>query len=198
MQDEQPRRKPRVPLSAEEVFYVKQIKKLKELKKIEDFKQTLFYKLFNKINIILAGLVSYCILSILICSQWQSSNIEKLDVSYGEFDFEKQEQSISEVEIITSSGEYVPIKTSKLFLVPKIGDVIYIGKDYIFQKTLKVKLSNDNRAFWYLNTYPTFAICLFALSLSFFVYIVNKHLSINGLLTVFGLCSLASLYFILI
>jgi hypothetical protein len=41
MQEEQPRRKPRTPLSTEELFYVKQIKLLKELKRIEDFKKTL-------------------------------------------------------------------------------------------------------------------------------------------------------------
>ena len=41
-------------------------------------------------------------------------------------------------------------------------------------------------------------ITLFVLCMGFFVYKVNKHLSIAGLLTVFGLFSLASLYFILI
>jgi hypothetical protein len=43
MQEEQPKRKPRTPLSKEELFYVKEIKKLKELKRIEDFKKTIFF-----------------------------------------------------------------------------------------------------------------------------------------------------------
>ena len=46
MQEEQPKRKPRTPLSKEELFYVKEIKKLKELKRIEDL-------LFIKYNYLL-------------------------------------------------------------------------------------------------------------------------------------------------
>ena len=51
MQEEQPKRKPRTPLSKEELFYVKEIKKLKELKRIEDFKKTVFFKILNRTNI---------------------------------------------------------------------------------------------------------------------------------------------------
>ena len=67
MQEEQPKRKPRIPLSKEELFYVKEIKKLKELKRIADFKATKFYKVLNRVNIVLAGFLSYCVLSVLIC-----------------------------------------------------------------------------------------------------------------------------------
>jgi hypothetical protein len=55
MQEEQPKRKPRTPLSKEELFYVKEIKKLKELRRIEDFKKTIFFKILNRTNIVLSG-----------------------------------------------------------------------------------------------------------------------------------------------
>jgi hypothetical protein len=63
---------------------------------------------------------------------------------------------------------------------------------------VKVKLANDDRCFWHFYTYPSLTVCVFALCLGFFAYKVNKHLSINGLLTVCGLFILASLYFVLI
>lgn len=198
MQDEKPGRKPRIPLSPEELFYVKKIKELKEIKKVEDFKATFFYKFFNRMNIALAGFLSYCVLSILVFSQWQTATITYVKCSYDNFDREAQQQSISSIEIKTASGEFMPIRTSNLFIEPQEHQSVYIGRDFIFKKILKVKLQYDERTFWHIYTYPVFAICMFALGLGLFVYKVNKHLTVNGLLTVFGLFFLASIYFILV
>lgn len=198
MQEEQPRRKPRIPLSPEELYYFKQIKHLKELKQIEDFKKTSFYKIINRVNIILASFLSYCILSILICTHWQTSYILKAESSYGEFDPETKKPSITEIKLTTIDGEFIPVKASQLFERPKPNEVLYIGRDFIFNRVLKVKLANDDRSFWHIYTYPLFTVCVFALCLGFFVYKVNKHLTVNGLVTVFGLFILASLYFVLV
>lgn len=198
MQDEKPGRKPRIPLSSEELFYVKKIKELKEIKRVEDFKATFFYKFFNRANIVLAGFLSYCVLSILVFSQWQTTTITYVKCSYDNFDRDAQQQTISSIEIKTASGEFIPIKTSNLFIEPQEKQSVYIGRDFIFKKILKLKFEYDERTFWHIYTYPVFAICLFALILGFFVYKVNKHLTVNGLLTVFGLFFLASVYFILV
>jgi hypothetical protein len=198
MQEEQPKRKPRIPLSKEELFYVKEIKKLKELKRIADFKATKFYKLFNRANIFLAGFLSYCILSVLTCCYWQSSIISKVHCSYGDYSAITKKRTIDEIEITAKSGDFLTIKTDELFQVPEENDIFYVGKDFIFGKTIKAKFAFDDRSFWQIYTYPAFTVTLFALCMGFFVYKVNKHLSTNGLLTVFGLFSLASLYFILI
>lgn len=198
MQEEKSGRKPRIPLSPEELYYLKKIKQLKEIKKIEDFKATLFYKVFNRINIALAAFLTYCVLSILVFNQWQSTSISAFKCSYGEFDQEAQQRSVASIDIQTSSGEFVPIKTNSLFQEPQINQTLYIGRDFIFKKIIKAKLEYDTRYFWHIYTYPVFAICIFALVLGLFVYQVNKHLSVNGLLTVFGLFFLASLYFILV
>ncbi|MES2565383.1 MAG: hypothetical protein V4565_00860 [Bacteroidota bacterium] len=197
-QNDKPGRKPRIPLSPEELFYVKKIKELKEIKRVEDFKATVFYKFFNRANIILAAFLSYCVLSILVFNQWQTTSITTFNCSYGKFDNVAQKQSISSIEIETISGEVVPIKTSDLYQEPENGQPFYIGRDFVFKKIIKGKLDYDERTFWHLYTYPVFGICIIALVLGFFVYKVNKHLSVNGLLTVFGLFLLASLYFILV
>lgn len=197
-QDEKPGRKPRIPLSPEEVFYVKKIRELKEIKRVEDFKLTFFYKFFNRVNIVLAGFLSYCVLGILVFSQWQTATISNVACFYDDFDKDATQQTISSIEIKTFSGEIMTVKTNNLFIEPQENQRIYIGRDFIFKKILKVKLEYDERTFWHIYTYPVFAICMFALGLGFFVYKVNKHLSVNGLLTVFGLFFLASLYFILV
>jgi hypothetical protein len=198
MQEEQPKRKPRTPLSAEELFYVKEIKKLKELRRIADFKATKFYKVLNRANIVFAGFLSYCVLSVLICCYWESNIISKVNCTYGKYNPTYNKRTIDEINITTISGDYVNIKTDDLFQVPQVNESFYIGRDLIFGKVIKAKLHFDDRAFWQINTYPAFTVTIFALCMGFFVYKVNKHLSINGLLTVFGLFALASLYFILI
>ena len=46
---EQRKRKPRIPLTPEELFYVIELKKLKQAQKIAAFKASKFYNVLNKI-----------------------------------------------------------------------------------------------------------------------------------------------------
>lgn len=197
-QDDRTGRRPRTPLSQEELFYVKQIRELKEIKRVEDLKSTLFYKFFNGANIFLAGFLSYCVLSILFFCQWHTSIIQGVKCSYDDFDRDATQQSISSIELNTFSDEVFTVRTKHLYVEPQQNQTIDIGRDFIFGKILKVKFPFDDRTFWHLFTYPVFALSVFALVLGLFVYQVNKHLTVNGLLTVFGLFFLASVYFILI
>ena len=198
MNEERPQRKPRVPLSPEELYYFVKLKKLKQVEKLEKFKATFFYKLFNCINISLAGLITYFILSILILNTWEQTYIASYNLSWGEIKPENNQRTISELQIKAVTGEFMQIKTDYLFKEPKINQLLFIGKDLIFNKTLKAKLSYDDRAFWTNNSYASISVCFFVLIIGLFVYKINKHLSVNGLLTVFGLFSLASIYFLLI
>ncbi|MES2515714.1 MAG: hypothetical protein V4580_16285 [Bacteroidota bacterium] len=198
MQEEQPRRKPRIPLSPEELYYFKQIKHLKELKQIEDLKKTPFYKIINNINITLAAFLSYCLLSILICCHWQKTYVSSINCSYGEFNRTQNARTVTELQITAIDGTFVPVKTAELYQLPEHFEGFYIGRDFLFNKILKAKLGFDDRTFWHIYTYPSFMVIVFALCMGFFVYRVNKHLSVNGLLTVCGLFFLASLYFVMV
>lgn len=195
---EQSKRKPRVRLSPEEFYYFVQLKKVKQIEKLEEFKGTFFYKIFNRINIFFAGLLTYFILSIIIVCSWEEEIITFVNVSFGEMKMENKQRTISDIEIHTSASRHYFLKTDYLFESPKVLQNIVIGKDFIFEKPLKAKLEYDKREFWFSNTYAVLTVCSFALLIGFFVYNINKHLSINGLLTVFGLFFLASVYFILI
>jgi hypothetical protein len=198
MQEEKPRRKPRIPLSPEELYYYKKVKQLNEQKRVEDFKATLLYRILNPINTVFAGFLTYCILSILICSQWQTNTVLKAKCSYGPYNREMKLPEITEIEFDTKVGENFKVATSNYFQVPQPGDVLYIGRDFIFRKIIKVKLDDADQIFWNINTYPLLVVALFALLLGFFVYKIDRHLNSNGLLTVFGLFTLASLYLVLI
>ena len=198
MNEERPQRKPRVSLTPEELYYFVKLKKLKQVEKLEKFKATFFYKLFNCINIFLAGLITYFILSILILNTWEQTYIATYSLSWGGIKPENNQRTISELQIKAITGEDMQIKTDYLFKEPKINQLLFIGKDLIFNKTLKAKLSYDDRAFWANNSYASLSVCFFVLIIGLFIYKINMHLSVNGLLTVFGLFSLASIYFLLI
>ena len=197
MTDEQPRRKPRIPLSPTELYYFKELKKLKQAQKLEAFKAGYFYKIINCVNICLAAFLTYCILSILILNYWQKTHVASVFIIYGETR-SNQQRTVAELQVKTNAGEVLILKADELFNIPAKNDVIYMGKDFLFRKTLKARLSFDERSFWCLETYARFTVCVFALGMGFFVYKVNKHLTVNGLLVTFGLFFLASLYFVLV
>lgn len=198
MAEEQPRRKQRVPLSPEELYYFKEIKKLKNREKEEAFKATLFYKSLNRINIFLAGFLTYAILSTLILCSWEEQSIERQKSTYGELDIGKQQHTIRDVELMLNTGEEIHVKTNHLFEQPGKGQIVHVGRDLLFHKIMKVKFAYDDRSFWNVNAYASLSVCIFAMVLGLFIYQVNKHLSVNGLLMAFCLFTLASLYFIVV
>ena len=198
MQEKPNRRKERVPLTPEELHYFKKLKKLKEIQYIERFKSTRFYNVINYFNIFLIAVVTYFFISILTLTQWQTHRISNLEVVYGEFNREVQQRDVSEIHLILENNERLVIKTRYLFQLPVVGAQLFVGKDWLFSKPLKVKLNYDDRSFWETKTYPSVVLCAFALLMTLYVYRVNQHLTSNGLLTSFGLLSIASLYFLFV
>lgn len=195
---EQQKRKPRIPLSQEELFYYIQYKKIKQEEKLQLFKKTNFYKFFNTCNVILAALVTYNILSILLVCCWKENTIQSVSFNLGKTNLDKLQREISDLQIHTIDGELYHINTYDLYEVPKENEKILLGKDYIFRKVVKAKLSNNNNVFWTNTSYATLTISSFALFISFFVYRLNRHLTTNGLLTVFGLLFLSVIYYLFI
>jgi len=197
-QEQQPRRKNRIPLSSEELYYLKKIKELKNIKHIEDFKKTKFYKIINRINIIFACFLSYILFTILFFCHWQTATISKINCFYGDKDPKTHLRIVKEFTVTTTMGDVIPVKSSNLFRTPAEHETFFVGNDLLFQKILKVRLNDQYQYFWHVNTYPKLSLCIFSLSLGFFIYFANKHLTVNGLLTVFGLFTLTSLYFVIV
>ena len=199
MAEEQPKRRQRIPLSPEELHYFIKLKQLKQTEKIEAFKQSIFFKTFNVSNVILSALLAYYIFSVLFVCTWQNDTIKHVSVSRsGTINRDNGQRSIVEVNLETPQENYFTIKTDLFFIEPIPNQSISIGKDLIFGKILKVKFSHDDRLFWNINTYPSLSLSVVVLLLGLFIYAVNKHLTVNGLLVTFGLFFLANLYFICI
>ena len=132
MLEEKPKRKPRVPLSPEELFYFKKLKLLKEQKKIEDFKKSTLFIAINRVNVFLVSFLTYGLFSILVACHWEKSSIRTAACSYEKQVEQNQTPSINAINIITSSGELIQIKTKALFDEPHVNDIIFIGSpDYL-------------------------------------------------------------------
>ncbi len=198
MPEKSNRRKERVPLSPEELHYFIKLKKLKKQQQLEEFKATDFYKIISYCNIFLIALVTYFVLTILISCSWSSDKITALTTTRGEYNRENQQRTVSDVIVSTPSITDLHIVTQSLYQEPAIDQTIFIGKDWIFRKTLKAKFQYDDRAFWENKTYPALLLCSVSLIISLFVYKANLHLTFNGLLTTLAMLSLSSLYFIFV
>jgi len=199
MAEEQPKRRQRNPLSAEELKYLIKLKILKQEEKVDAFKGTKFYKTFNFFNIILYSILSYYIFSVCFACNWQEEIIKNVSYSRrGGFVANAEHYSITEVELETYSGKYFVVKTDLFFAEPAVFQHIYIGRDFVFNKIIKTKFCGDDREFWNLKTYPSFILCSFSLLLGLYIYRLDRHLNVNGLLMAFGLFFLSCLYFICI
>jgi hypothetical protein len=197
MAEEKSKRRQSNPLSAEELHYFIKLKQLKQTEKIEVFKQSIFFKTFNALNVILTALLAYYIFSVLFGCAWQNDSITHVSVSRsGPFHEANGQRSIAEVNLETTGEKKFTIKTDLFFTEPLPKQSTSVGKDVVFGKILKVKFSKDDRLFWNSNTYPSFSLSIMVLLLGMFIYAVNKHLTVNGLLIAFGLFFLANLYFI--
>jgi hypothetical protein len=199
MVEERPKRKQRIPLSSEELYYLKKLKVLNQIEKINAFKTSYFFKIFNFINICLCSVLAYYLFSVMFFCVWKQEVIKNVSYSRNVVVLNHVKQySISEIDIETFSEKKFVVKTDFYFSEPKPLQYIFIGKDVVFNKILKTKFINDDREFWNFNTLPSFTLCSFSLLFGLFVYKVDKHLSFNGLLVVFGLFLISCLYFICI
>jgi len=195
---EQPRRKPRIPLTPEELFYVMELKKLRKQEKLQSFKASRFYKTTNCLNVLLAAFLTYGIISNLILCYWQKAYVERAVCTYAEFVPEVHKRTIGIVDLYLTNGTFIKVRTSDFFVEPRPYELVYLGKDFLFDKVVKVQFSGASQAFLNENAIASTILSSFALVIGFFVYMVNKHLTVNGLLTTLGMFVLASLYFILV
>lgn len=195
---EQPRRKPRIPLTPEELFYVMELKKLKKLQKLQSFKGSTFYKTTNCLNILYAAFLTYAIISNLMLCYWQKAYVEKAVCSYAGYVPEAHKRTIGIVDLYLTNGDFIKVRTSDFFNEPKPFELVYLGKDYLFDKVVKVQFTGASRPYWNENAIASTIVSVFALMIGCFVYLVNKHLTVNGLLMTLGMFTLASLYFIFV
>jgi len=195
---EQPRRKPRIPLTPEELFYVMELKKLRKQQRLQSFKASYFYKVTNWLNIWLAAFLTYGIISNLILCYWQKAYVEKAVCTYASYVPEEHKRTIGIVDLYLTNGSFIKVRTSNFFNEPKPYELVYLGKDFLFDKVVKVQFVGADQAYWNENAIASTIVSVFALMIGFFVYLVNKHLTVNGLLTTLGMFVLASLYFILV
>lgn len=195
---EQPRRKPRIPLSPEELFYMLELRKLKQAQKLQSFKASTFYKLMNLANIVLVALVTYTILSIVTLCVWQKTEVVQVKCSYERYSKDPSKTLISELEMYDVNDNHLSLKTSNLHQCPQKNDNIFLGKDVFFGKILKVCIGQNEDSYWTIFSYAAISLSVFALLISFFIYKVNMHLTIHGLVMSFAILMVATLYFVAI
>lgn len=188
------RRKNRVPLSAEELFYFIQLKKLVKTEQLLKFKKTRFYKVMNLINIGLITIIAYMVFSGFLLSHWEKVEIASVDPVYGPYHIEKGANEIHQLNIVTNTGLHLSAVTEHLFELPKEHDSIWIGKDFVFGKPLKIKLAHLHKSCFLFEIYPILFVGFFVMGMVCLIYAFNQHLTKHGLIGIFILLILGFLY----
>jgi len=189
------KRRPRVPLSPEELFYFIQLKKLRKTEQVLAFKATRYYKGLNSVNITIVVFISYIVLSAFFLCSWQKKYI--LDFkTMGQYNDAAARREITNMSIRTTSGELFELSTSNLYELPRKFDAVWVGRDFLFGKILKGKLQGHPNGYLHVNLYPVFFISFFVLLVVFMVYHVNLHLTRYGLTAITTLLGLAFVYVI--
>ncbi len=136
---------PRQPLSPEELSYFIKLRKLRQLKVIEKFKKSRTYKVLNGFNLVAIVIYSELIFSFLGNCNFEGhymksftplSGNESLGGKriYNSFMITSVNDVVYDVTLHDTCGT-LPDPTKRL-------ERFYVGKDWIFQKEIKVKYSD--------------------------------------------------------
>jgi len=187
------KRRPRVPLSPEELFYFIQLKKLRKTEQVLAFKATRYYKGLNSVNITIVVLITYIVLSAFFLCSWQKNYILELK-TVGQYNAAAARREIINMSIRTTNGELIELSTSNLYELPRKFDAVWVGRDFLFGKILKGKLQGHREGYLHANLFPVFFISFFVIAVVFMVYYFNLHLTRYGLTAITILLGLALLY----
>ena len=190
------RRKNRVPLSPEELYYFIQLKKLRKTQELQAFRRTKYYKNLNRVNVFFVFIISYIVFSAFFLCRWEKTHVLSLYTSYEPVSTGTDKRSISDVHLQTENGLDLSLKTSELYAVPKKDETVWIGRDFLFGKILKARLYIDGEEYFHIGVYPLFFVCLFVMFIVCFIYQLNMHLTKHGLVGITTLLGLAFIYII--
>ncbi|MBS1637043.1 MAG: hypothetical protein JST26_14085 [Bacteroidetes bacterium] len=188
------RRKNRIPLSPEELYYFIQLKKLRKTQELQAFKKTTYYKNLNRVNVFFVFILSYIVLSAFFLCHWEKTHVQSLYTSYEPVRPGVEKRSISDVHLQTVDGLDLSLKTENLFSVPQKDEAVWIGRDFLFGKILKARLFYEGEDYFHIGVYPLFFVCLFVMFIVCFIYNFNMHLTRHGLVGVTSLLGLAFIY----
>ena len=177
------KRQARQALSPDEVRELLLLKKLRQNFIIEKFKKSRWFKLLNTINIIYMTIFTEIIFSFLGPVNYYTYYIENVKVYYGE-EIINGKRIVGRAEFKTMNGKDYEVSVNDHCEIPKIGEKILVGRDWLLQKNIKVNFESTPKAYFIRRSFPLLFISLLSgiLTCVLFAYNLNQNAySLNAL-----------------
>lgn len=141
------KRAPRNPLSSEEVSEIVAFKKYKQLVALVKFKKTKHYKYLNVFCIV--SFFIYC--ELIFCfvgpCHYNSHQIQQIAIEYNRDKTNELSNSIYSFKLYDVYEKFYQIIINDRIAEPIEGANFLVGKDYLFQKEIKVKFDKDGSSY---------------------------------------------------
>lgn len=142
------KRPPRQPLSPEEVMNFIRLKKHRKLKAIEHFKTTQRYKLLNCFNIFCIVIYSELIIAFMGSCNYNGHYIKLTDAFFSR-DSKGDKRVCSSIVLTTVNDRIYDVSINDTITPPDAKQFprFLVGKDWILQKEVTVKLAGSTSSF---------------------------------------------------
>lgn len=170
------KRPPRQPLSPEEVQEIVKLKKLRQLVKTEKFKQTSQYKYLNLFNICCVIIYTEIIIAFLAVANFSLMEVNSVTPYYGD-DRIGGKRVVTSLVVKASNGTDYDVSVNDTCTIPPVIKEMEVGKDWILQKEIKVKMCERENDFIIKRSFPLLVISLLLVIVTFVLFTYNLNQS---------------------
>lgn len=168
------KRQPRQALSPEELLDFINRKKRRQQKIIERFKKTKTYKALNLFNVISVVIYSELIISFFGICNYYPQYLNTISYRYYN-EVKGGKRSFGNVILNSVSKKTYEININDTCFLPERFSRFYVGRDYIYNKDLKIKLEQNNKSYVIVSSAPYLFISCLCLLVTFISFNSNLN-----------------------
>jgi hypothetical protein len=191
------KKQPRVPLTPEQLKEVIVFKRNKQIKQIEKLKKARHYKILNVFNIICVLVYSEIIFCMYGPAIYTQCICEKAVVD----EYERSTSDGREIRFLNvwdSNGEEYKLYVADQIQVPLPNSVMYVGKDFLLQKVVKVVVSTSESEYRLWRVVPLIFLGISITLITFLAFANNMNMVNYSLIAVSVMNAINLSYFIVI
>ncbi len=187
----------RVPLTPEQLKEVITYKRNKQIIQIEKLKKTRRYKVLNVFNIISVLIYSemiFCMYGPAIYTETKCSKaiVDEYERADGD------EREIRFLKVWDEHNDEYKLYVSDQIQVPLPNSLMYLGKDFLFQKVVKVAVSTSDSEYRLWRVVPLIFLGISITLITFLAFANNMNMVNYSLIAVSVMNAINLMYFIVV
>jgi hypothetical protein len=187
----------RVPLTSEQLKEVITFKRNKQTKQIEKLRKTRHYKVLNIFNII--SVVVYC--EIIFCMYGPAIYTQTICTKANVDEYERVSGKSRDIRFLSVWDEHhdqYKLYVTDQIQVPKPNSIMYLGRDFLLQKVVKVVVSTSESEYRLWRVVPLIFLGVAVTLITFLAFANNMNMVNYSLIAVSVMNALNLFYFIVI